>query len=121
MWESAGERAAEYCGGDGVPEGRITIPNEIAQNLKAAEDGLSARYDASARNLVAEKPVLAYILKSALDEYEGYTIQEIAGKFIEGVPQIRTAARNARLLYPLCLPCPLGQGKRQREKMLQTE
>ena len=92
VWESAGERAAEYCGGDGVPEGRITIPNEIAQNLKAAEDGLSARYDASARNLVAEKPVLAYILKSALDEYEGYTIQEIAGKFIEGVPQIRTAA-----------------------------
>ena len=51
MWEIAGERAAEYCGGDGVPEGRITIPNEIAQNLKAAEDGLSARYDASARNL----------------------------------------------------------------------
>ena len=92
MWEIAGERAAEYCGGDGVPEGRITIPNEIAQNLKAAEDGLSARYDASARNLVAEKPVLAYILKSALDEYEGYTIQEIAGKYIEGVPQIRTAA-----------------------------
>ena len=42
--------------------------------------------------LVAEKPVLAYILKSALDEYEGYTIQEIAGKYIEGVPQIRTAA-----------------------------
>ena len=75
-----------------MPEGRITIPNEIAQNLKAAEDGLSARYDASARNLVAEKPVLAYILKSALDEYEGYTIQEIAGKYIEGVPQIRTAA-----------------------------
>ena len=35
-----------------MPEGRITIPNEIAQKLKAAEDGLSVRYDASARNLV---------------------------------------------------------------------
>ena len=105
-----------------MPEGRITIPNEIAQNLKAAEDGLSARYDASARNLVAEKPVLAYILKSALDEYEGYTIQEIAGKFIECVPQIGRlqcigTTRTARFLYPLCVSYVLwarGKGRGRR-------
>ena len=58
----------------------------------AAEISSDPRYDASARNLVAEKPVLAYILKSALDEYKDCTVQEIAGKFIEGVPRVREAA-----------------------------
>ncbi len=48
--------------------GEIEIPNEIAQNLLVAETGSDPRYDASARNLVAERLVLAYILKSALDE-----------------------------------------------------
>ena len=98
-------------------EGRITIPNEIAQNLKAAEDGLSARYDASARNLVAEKPVLAYILKSALDEYEGYTIQEIAGKYIEGVPQIRTAAvhrDHPDRQVPVSSAAPMSSGQGEK-------
>ena len=75
-----------------MAEETITLPNEIAQNLLAAETSSDPRYDASARNLVAEKPVLAYILKSALDEYKDYTVQEIAEKFIEGAPQIRKVA-----------------------------
>ena len=52
----------------------VTVPSEIAQNLKA------------------EKPVLAYILKSALEEYAHHTVQEIAERFIEGKPEIRKAA-----------------------------
>ncbi len=36
--------------------------------------------------------ILIYILKSALDEYKDYSVQEIAEKFIEGVPQIRKIA-----------------------------
>lgn len=75
-----------------MAEETITIPNEIAQNLLTAETSSDPRYDASARNLVAEKPVLAYILKSALDEYKDYSVQEIVEKFIEGVPQIRKIA-----------------------------
>lgn len=70
----------------------VAIPSEIAQNLKAAEDDSTIRYDASARNLVAQKPVLAYILKSALDEYAEYSVQEIAEKFIEGTPEVKTIA-----------------------------
>ena len=71
---------------------KVSVPNEIAQNLKTADEDAAARYDASARNLVAEKPVLAYILKSSLDEYAGYSVQEIAEKFIEGEPEVRQIA-----------------------------
>lgn len=47
-----------------MAEETITLPNEIAQNLLAAETSSDSRYNASARNLVAEKPVLAYILRA---------------------------------------------------------
>lgn len=82
----------QTIGGDSVEEETVAFPNEIAQNLLVAETSSDARYDASARNLVAERPVLAYILKSALDEYKDCSVQEIAEKFIEGVPQIRKIA-----------------------------
>lgn len=70
----------------------VSVPNELAQNLKVADEDASFRYDEAARNLVAEKPVLAYILKSALDEYADYTVEEIAERFIEGEPEIRESA-----------------------------
>lgn len=70
----------------------VTVPTEIALNLKVANEDSSERYDASARNLVAEKPVLAYILKSTLVEYAGYSVQEIAARFIEGIPEVREIA-----------------------------
>ncbi len=64
--------------------------SEIAQNLDVAEE--KAKYDASARKLVAQKSVLAYILKSALDEFADIPVKQIAGEFIEGTPQISEAA-----------------------------
>ncbi len=66
----------------------IAVPNELAQNLKVAEEDESARFDASAKKLIAEKSILAYILKSALSEYGPYSVREIAEKFIEGEPEI---------------------------------
>ena len=68
------------------------MPSEIAQNLKVADEDATFKYDESARNIVAQKSVLAYILKSALDEYAEYTVQEIAERFIEGEPELRKAA-----------------------------
>ncbi len=70
----------------------MPVPTEIAQNLKTADADDSFQYDESARNLVAQKSVLAYILKSALDEYAAYTVQEIAERFIEGEPELRKTA-----------------------------
>ena len=43
---------------------------------------------------MAQKSVLAYILKSALDEYAEYTVQEIAERFIEGEPELRKIAAH---------------------------
>lgn len=73
-------------------KGTVCVPSEIAQNLKVADRDAAFKYDESARNIVAEKSVLAYILKSALDEYAGYTEQEIAERFIEGEPELRRIA-----------------------------
>lgn len=70
----------------------VSVPSEIAQNLKVSDEDASFKYDESARNFVAEKPVLAYILKSALDEYAEYSVQEIAEKFIEGDPELKRTA-----------------------------
>ncbi len=70
----------------------VPVPSEIAQNLKVADEDAAIKYDESARNFVAEKPVLAYILKSALDEYADYTVQEIAEEFIEGTPEVKRIA-----------------------------
>ena len=70
----------------------VQVPSEIAQNLKVADENATFQYDESARNLVAQKSVLAYILKSALDEYAAYTVQEIAERFIEGEPELRKIA-----------------------------
>ena len=72
--------------------GTVYVPSEIAQNLKAADEDATFKYDESARNIVAQKSVLAYILKSALDEYAEYTVQEIAERFIEGEPELRKTA-----------------------------
>ena len=70
----------------------VSTKTEMAQNLDVASTDGSARYDAAARNLVAQKPVLAYILKSALDEYADYSVQEIAENFIEGTPEVQKIA-----------------------------
>lgn len=80
---------------DAVSDGKtrtLTAPSEIAQNLQVAEEGSDSRYGASARNLVAQKPVLAYILKSALEEYMDYSVQEIAENFIEGTLEVKSIA-----------------------------
>ena len=70
----------------------VSVPSELAQNLKVADENAAFKYDESARNIVAQKSVLAYILKSALDEYAEYTVQEIAERFIEGEPELRKVA-----------------------------
>ena len=89
--DSSGQGEAGRFSG-GKKTGTVYAPSEIAQNLKVADENATFKYDESARNIVAQKSVLAYILKSALDEYAEYTVQEIAEKFIEGEPELRKTA-----------------------------
>ena len=46
------------------------------------------------QRLLANKVILAWIMKSCLEEYKTHSINEIAEKYIEGVPQIAEAAVN---------------------------
>ena len=62
------------------------VGNRISQILDVSDR--KTRYDASARNLVAQKAILAYILKSAVDEFSSVSVKQIAEELIEGSPQI---------------------------------
>ena len=54
-----------------------------------------ALYDEAAKRLLSQKTVLAYILKGCLMEYQDYTPEEIADRFIEGDPQVGETAVHA--------------------------
>lgn len=70
----------------------MEIENTLAKNITAA--GEKVAYDAACKRLLANKVILAWIMKSCLEEYKTHSINEIAEKYIEGVPQIAEAAVN---------------------------
>lgn len=65
---------------------RMKIENTLAKSI--ASVGLRASYDASCKRLLANKVILAWIMKSCVEEYRDCSIQEIAERYIEGQPQI---------------------------------
>ena len=65
------------------------IENQIAETLDVADN--ETQYDASARKIVAQKAILAYILKSTMDEFTSVSVKQIM-ELIEGTPQIHEAA-----------------------------
>ena len=54
--------------------------------------GEKAAYDNACKRLLANKIILAWIMKSCLEEYRDCGISEIASKYIEGKAQISEAA-----------------------------
>ncbi len=62
------------------------LDSTLSNNIQAAGD--KASYDAACKRLFAEKIILAWIMKSCLEEYRELDVNEIAEKYIEGVPQI---------------------------------
>lgn len=58
----------------------------IAQGLHITDD--SAGYDAACKRVLSEKSILARIMKSCLEEYRDCDVEDIAGKYIEGQPQV---------------------------------
>ena len=51
-----------------------------------------ASYDAACKRLLSEKIILAWIMKNCLEEYRDCDVDEIAGKYIEGTPQVGEVA-----------------------------
>lgn len=70
----------------------MEMENILAKNITAA--GEKAAYDAACKRLLANKIILAWIMKSCLEEYKDHSVNEIAEKYIEGSPQIAETAVN---------------------------
>lgn len=58
----------------------------LSKNLQAAGD--MAKYDAAVKCLLADKRILAWLLKSCVEEFREEDILKIADIYIEGEPQI---------------------------------
>jgi hypothetical protein len=66
--------------------------NTLAKSITSV--GNNASYDAACKRLLANKAILAWIMKSCLEEYRNCDIQEIVENYIEREPQIAWTAVN---------------------------
>ena len=64
----------------------MKVENMLAKNITAI--GVNASYDSACKRLLANKVILAWIMKSCLEEYANCSIQEIMEQYIEGEPDI---------------------------------
>lgn len=64
----------------------MEVENILAKNISSA--GEKAAYDAACKRLLANKIILAWIMKSCVEEYRDCSILDIAEKYIEGEPQV---------------------------------
>lgn len=69
-------------------EKQSTVENQLAHTLTQTE--FDADYDKTAKKLLANKQILAQIMKGCVDEYSECSVDEIAEKYIEGTPEIGT-------------------------------
>ena len=64
----------------------MKLETTIAKNIRVSD--LDAQYDAACKRLLSERIILAWIMKSCLQEYQGLDVKEIAEKYIEGQPSV---------------------------------
>ena len=64
----------------------MELETTIAKSIRTSDD--KASYDAACKRLLSEKIILAWIMKSCLEEYRDCSVTDIAEKYIEGTPQI---------------------------------
>ena len=67
--------------------------NYLAQSISQVD--ADARYDEGVKRLLANKSILAVIMKECVPEYHGCTVRGIAEKYIEGEPQIGAVGVDA--------------------------
>ncbi len=70
----------------------MELQNTLAANINSASD--KAALDAACKRLLSNKIILAWIMKSCLNEYQNCSIEEISNNYIEGTPQIAAVAVN---------------------------
>ena len=65
------------------------MENTLAKEIYSAGEQ-KALYDAACKRLLSEKEILAWIMKSCLEEYRDCDVKEIAERYIESAPQVGT-------------------------------
>lgn len=65
------------------------VETQLAHTIIQTE--FDADYDKTAKKLLANKQILAQIMKGCVDEYSECSVDEIAEKYIEGAPEVGTA------------------------------
>lgn len=76
----------------------MKVENILARNISAS--GNRAALDEACKKLLANKIILAWIMKSCMIEYKDCTVEEIAEKYIEGDPQIAQIPVNPNEVNP---------------------
>ena len=66
----------------------VSVPTSTSR----AVDQLEKSYDAEVKNFLREKQILANILKGCVIEFKDCSVEDIVGKYIEGVPQVAAVA-----------------------------
>ena len=61
--------------------------NTLALKIRMAE--AKASYDAYSKQLLSYKPILAWIMKYTMEEYQNLDVEEIAAKLPEGPARCR--------------------------------
>ena len=62
-------------------EDKMELETTLAKNIRIADD--KAKYDEACKRLLAEKTILAWIMKSCLEEYKEYDVNEIAERLLK--------------------------------------
>ena len=68
----------------------MEVNTPIADDIHATDQ--NAQYDAACKRLLSQKIILAWIMKSCLEEYRDCDVRDIAEKYIEGQPQVSEVA-----------------------------
>lgn len=63
-----------------------TVENQLAHTIDQTE--YDSRYDRTAKKLLANKQILAQIMKGCVNEYSDCTVDDIVEKYIEGTRRL---------------------------------
>ena len=84
----------------------------VPTSASFAVDQLGKSYDAEVKNFLKEKQILAVILKSCVAEFKECSVEDIADKYIEGVPQVGDVAVDRDAEAPVMQQSQGGQNHR---------
>ena len=73
-------------------EKQTTVENQLAHTITQTE--FDSDYDKTAKKLLANKQILAQIMKGCVDEYRECSVNEIAEKYIEGTPEVGSSIKS---------------------------